>query len=167
MITRADLKDACWKILELADHYSGVPHREMTIDRLAYGVLHERFSVARQVSVGIRTASGRHRRVDFKQSGLNPVFIELACRGQHGNELHPSMNRAELTKLCKLTRASMRYLLLIDPTAFPPHHVDGLPESYNRVRPYPGRFVRRAVRVMYFHGRTREHVEFLWRPWRP
>ena len=88
--------------------------------------------------------------MDFKQKGVNPVYIELVCR-QHGGELYGSQNRSELTKLCKLTSASMRYLILLDSTRFPPHEETKLRDSYLAVKPYRGKFARRSVRVMYFN----------------
>ena len=58
-------------------------------------------------------------RIDFRTSGNNPSFLELAVaprilgRGDQSNQLSPSQNKTELKKLDE-SSAQSRYLLLVD-----------------------------------------------------
>jgi len=157
MIPRQKLIDAAQTIVELASHYGGAPHREMRVDGLTYGVLHERFGVRRQHHVN----GGR---IDFKQPGFNPVVIEFAVRTQaHLNEVYGSQNEDELRKLAKQVKMSARYLLLLDLSGKDPLTQDQLQKSYNGINAGRGRFPRKSVRVVYVHPEENHH--FLWQPW--
>jgi hypothetical protein len=165
MIKRQTLIEAASTIVTLAAHYKGAPHREMRIDGLVYGVLHTKFGVRRQHQVRNQARVGGHPdRIDFKQSGTNPVVIEFAVRtATHLNEIYGSQNGDELKKLAKQVRMKARYLLLLDLSGNAAISRGRLEPTYDSVNAGRGRFPRSSVRVIYVHPDSRYH--FLWRPW--
>jgi len=163
MITREQLTGAGMRVVELAAHYKGAPHREMRLDGLVYGLLHERFGVERQHKIRSRNRkSNRSQRIDFRQPGLNSVVIELATRTPGRNEVYGSQNTEELRKLSRQTRASMRYLLLLDVSGHNTISQSDLQSTYDDLLKERGRGARRSVRVVYVHPDAA--YDFLWRP---
>jgi hypothetical protein len=165
MITIGELTDAGRRTIELARQYRQVHHRESALLGMIHGYLDARFgSIDREHAIYIG-GSSHPKRIDFRQSTLNSVVMEVAMRTRdHGNELYGSTNRSELRKLARVASASMRYLLLLDMSGDDPHERSALKETYDGENAGPGKFARKSVRIVYVHPDA--EYDFIWRPWR-
>ena len=162
---RESLISAMQTVVELASHYHGAPHREMTVDGLVYGVLHTKFGVSRQHQIRSSVPGRKPDRIDFREGGTNPVVIEFAVRtSKHLNEIYGSQNKDELKKLAKQTHAKGRYLVLLDLSGNAALSKDNLEGTYNEINAGRGRFPRASVRVLYVHPDPESSFHFVWRP---
>ena len=164
-ITRENLTKTAEQLLRLAKQYSqNEYHREMRLDALLLGYLEAKFGRIRrqhQIEIG---KSNRPKRIDFRQGGSRPVLIEFAVRTPGKNQIYGSQNKSELLKLerQKNSKASARYLLLLDLSGKSAIGKTELQETYDAQPSGRGKYARHPVWVMYAHPDT--CYAFKWHP---
>ncbi len=150
--------------ITLLDRNNALHKNERTVDPILYGFLEAKFGrLSRQHHVPM-WGSRHPKRIDYRQGGNNPVVIELAVRPRRRtNTLCGSKNTSELRKLCRVSSACLRVLLLLDLSDRATERTL-LQATYNEQTAGPGNFQRHSVRVIYVHRQTSYH--FSWKPTR-
>lgn len=149
-------------VIEFLGRNHGLHGNERKIDPVLFGFLEAKFGgISRQHQVPM--CGGSHpKRIDYRQGGNNPVVIELAVRPrQRANTLYGSHNRSELRKLCRVSSACLRVLLLLDLSDNATARTS-LQATYDEQTSGPGNFQRNSVRVIYVHRQSSYH--FVWKP---
>jgi hypothetical protein len=137
-------------------------HKEMRLDGLVLGFLEARHgSMSRQHPVHIGASA---KRIDFRQGGTRPVFIEFAVATPHQTQVYGSQNRSELHKLERQrnTVTSLRCLLLLDLSRMPSIPSARLKASYDDQPSGRGNYTRYPVWIFYVHPNNA--YWFRWRP---
>ena len=150
-------------VLEMARTYHVKRKSEFFYDALFFPLLKARCRNAlRQDKLKLRPGQKRSQRIDFRfgKNSFSPA-LELTHGNRQGG-LCPSPNDSELQKLCRLKKAQVRYLLLLDTsTRLAPYTQEELNSQYTDWKLGRGRFTRRTVRVIYV--RPGHSFNFLWR----
>jgi hypothetical protein len=164
-ITRRKLVETAEDLVRLASQYGQHEyHREMRLDAMLLGYMEAKYGEIRrqhQIEMGGTT---RPKRIDFRQGGSRPVLIEFAVRTPGKNQIYGSQNRSELHKLerQKNSKASARYLLLLDLSGKSAIGRAELQDTYDEQPSGRGKYSRHPVWVMYAH--PEESYVFKWHP---
>ena len=150
------------RVITLLDRNRALHGNERKVDPILFGFLEAQFGgISRQHPVPM-SGSTHPKRIDYRRGGNNPVVIELAVQPRRRtNTLYGSQNTSELRKLCRISSACLRVLLLLDLSDSATERAP-LQATYSEQTAGRGNFRRHSVRVVYVHRQTSYH--FIWRP---